>query len=87
MLICLDIHRGRGIVNSLKSWTDYLFPVLDGVPEYIQVPVTNEHIVMMMASSSHSDIILEEDEGIYEKGDTFKASIVRLVSPCLKKPC
>lgn len=42
--ICLDVHQGRGSVNSLKSWTDYLFLVLHGIPEDIQVPVTDEHI-------------------------------------------
>jgi len=63
--ICLNIYRGRGSVNSLKSWTDYLFPVLDSVLEDIQVPIADADISKMMASSGHGDIILEKDDGIY----------------------
>ena len=55
--ICLDIHRSPGSMNSLKSWTDYLFPVLDSVLEDIQVPIADADISKMMASSGHGDIV------------------------------
>ena len=48
--IYLDIHHVHGSVNSFKSWADYLFPILDGAPKDIQVPVADEHISKMMAS-------------------------------------
>ena len=33
--ICLDIHNTRGIVNKMKVWVDYLFPILDDAPKKI----------------------------------------------------
>jgi len=57
----------------LKSWTDYLCPTLDGVLKGIQVPVGDEHITKMMVSIGHGNIVLEEEDEIYEKGDKFKS--------------
>jgi len=33
--ICMNIHNARGNVNGMKVWTDYLFPVLDDIPEEV----------------------------------------------------
>jgi len=71
--ICLDAHNVWGTTNGLKIWAGYLFPTLEGIPEEIQVPATDEHITAKMASSGHGDVVLEEDVGAYEIGDSFKS--------------
>jgi len=50
-----------------------LFITLEGIPEAIHVPVSDEDSTAMMAVSGHGDVILEADDGIYEKGDSFKS--------------
>ena len=60
-------------MNSLKSCIDCLLSVLDGVPKDIQVTIADADISKMIASSGHGDIVLKEDDGIYEKGNTFKS--------------
>jgi len=50
-----------------------LFPGLEGALEEIQTKVADVDIETMMVVSRHGDIILEEDDRIYEKGDKFKS--------------
>ena len=42
-------------------------------PEDVHFPILEEDIHQKMVSSAHEDIILEEDDKIYEKGDRFKS--------------
>ena len=72
--ICLDVHRGyKGSLNSLKSWADYLFLTLEEAPEEARFGVVEEDILRMMREHNHRDVVLEEDDDIYEKGDTLKS--------------
>ena len=64
--ICLDLHPSRGTVISLKSWTDYLFPTMDGPVEHLQAPVAEKKIAKAMKDGNHEDVIIEED------GDEYK---------------
>jgi len=57
----------------VKVWADYLFHILNGVPEEVQFPISDDDIIWMMVSSGHKDVILDEDDGIYEKSDKFKS--------------
>ena len=57
----------------MKAWADYLFPILDDALEEVQFPISDDVIIQMMVSSGHEDVILDEDDGIYEKGDKFKS--------------
>ena len=41
--------------------------------EDIHTPVADADIEAMMMVSGHGDVYLEEDDGIYEKGDSFKS--------------
>jgi len=41
--------------------------------EDVQFPMPEEDIRQKIISSDHEDIILEEDDEIYEKGDRFKS--------------
>jgi len=69
--ISLDLYPSRGNVNSLKTWVEYLFLVVDGLLENLHTPVSDKWIARAMKAGSHEDIILEEDDGEYERGDTF----------------
>ena len=69
--ICLNINRVRGSTNSLKTCVKYLFPVLDGILKDLQLLVEDAQIANMMVWSGHEDIVLDEDDGEYEKGDIF----------------
>jgi len=71
--ICMDVHNARGNVNGMKVWADYLFPILDGAPEEVQFPIPDNDIIWMMVSSGQEDVVLDEDDDIYEKGDKFKS--------------
>ena len=50
-----------------------MFLTLDDAFYEIQVPVAREHIDAMMSSNGLDEVVLEEDDGIYEKGDKFKS--------------
>ena len=69
--ICLDVHPSRGNVISLKPWVNYLFPIVDRPIENIQAPVSERKIAKAMRVENHEDIVLEEDDGEYERGNIF----------------
>ena len=69
----MDVHNARGNTNGIKIWADYLFLILDNVPENVQFPISEEDIHQKIISSVHEDIVLEEDDEIYEKDDKFKS--------------
>jgi len=71
--ICMDVHNTRENTNRIKVWADYLFPVLDGVLEDVQFLISDDDIHQKIVSSAHEDVILEEDDRIFEKGDKFKS--------------
>ena len=69
---CLDVHSGyKGSSNSLKSWAYYLFFTLEKAPEEARFGVVEEDILRMMREHDHGDVVLKEDDDIYEKGDTL----------------
>jgi len=70
--ICLDIHNICGNTNGLKSLVDYLFLNLMSIPEEIHTPVADADIEALMVVSGHDDVILEEDDRVYEKSGSFK---------------
>ena len=57
----------------MKSWADYLFPNLENASEEARFGVVEEDILRMMREHNHGDVILEEDDDIYDKGDTLKS--------------
>jgi len=72
--ICLDVHGGyKESSNSLKSWADYLFLTLKKAPKEAQFGWIEEDILRMMREHDHGDVVLEEDDGIYERGDILKS--------------
>ena len=46
--ICMDVHDTHGNVNRIKVWADYLFPVLDGALENVQLPIPDDDINQKM---------------------------------------
>jgi len=69
----MDVYNTHGNENGIKVWADYLLPILDGAPKDVQFRISKEDIHQKRISSAHEDIILEEDDGVYEKGDKFKS--------------
>ena len=69
--ICLYQHPNRENVNSLKTWVEYLFPIVDEPLESLQIPMTDRKIARPMNASRHENVVLEEDDGEHEQGDTF----------------
>lgn len=81
--ICLDIHKGWGIVNDLKAWVDYLFTNLDGghVEVGIRAAATEDEVLAWMTECDPGDDTLEEDTGVYNRGDIFKSFHHQAVIP------
>jgi len=69
----------------MKVWADFLFPVLDEAPEEVQLPISDENIARVMAASGHGDVILDENDNIYEKGDRFKSFYHQVSQPMSRK--
>ena len=57
----------------MKTWQDYLFFILDDVLKEVQFPISAEDIARVMATSGQGDVVLDEDDDIYEKSDRFKS--------------
>ena len=60
-------------MNVMKVWAYYPFPILDDASEEVQFSISDKDIIRVRAASGHGDVILEEDNDIYEKGDKFKS--------------
>ena len=72
--IYLDVHGGyKESSNSLKSWAYYLFHTLENASKEARFRVVEEDILRMMKEHDHREVVLKEDDGIYEKGDTLKS--------------
>ena len=69
----MDVHNARENANGIKVWVDYLSPILDNAPEEVQFPISDTDINRKMIFNAHEDIVLEENVGIYDKGDRFKS--------------
>ena len=70
--IYMDVHGDyKRSSKSLKSWADYLFPILEKAPKEARFRVVEEDILRMMKEHDHGYVILEEDDSIYEKEDTL----------------
>ena len=46
---------------------------MENAPKEARFGVIEEDILQMMREHDHGDIVLEEDDDIYERGDTFKS--------------
>ena len=62
---------------------NYLFSNLEDAPEAAHCGVADEDIFRRMQEHSQGDMILEEDDGPYEKVIFSGVSIIRLVDCCL----
>ena len=70
LYICSSMHGShKGASCSLKSWGNYLFPDMKNTPEVAHSGFADEDIFRQMQEHSQGDLILEEDDGPYEKGD------------------
>ena len=58
---------------SLKSWGNYLFPDMENTPKAAHCGVADEDIYRRMQEYSQGDLILEEDDGPYEKVDILRS--------------
>jgi len=72
--ICSSMHGNpKGTSSSSKSWGNYLFSNLEDAPEAAHCGVADEDIFWRMKEHAQGDIVLEEDDGIYEKGDILRS--------------
>ena len=58
---------------------------LEDTPKVAHCRVADEDIFRRMQEHSQGDMILEEDDGPYEKGDLSGVSIIRLVDRYLRR--
>ena len=65
--------KHKGTSCSLKSWGDYLFPDMENTPEVAHCGIVDEDIFSRMQKHSQGDLIVEEDDGPYEKGDVLRS--------------
>ena len=56
--------------HSLKSWVEYLFPMVDGPIEDLQALVSEKKIAKVMKVGNHKDVP-EEDDDEHVRGDVF----------------
>jgi hypothetical protein len=58
----------------MKIWADYLFTNLDEVEEEVGIlsTVSMEEVAFRMQQANMSDLTLEENEGEYRRGETFR---------------
>ena len=63
----------KGASSSSKSWGNYLFPNMEDAPEAAHYGVADEYIFRRMKEHGQGDIVLEEDDGIYKKGDILRS--------------
>jgi len=73
LCICVDVHNTRGNTNGIKVWADNLFPVMDDAPKKDQFSISDADINQKMIFNVHENVILEEDDSIYEQEDKFKS--------------
>ena len=65
--------NSKGTSCSLKSWRDYLFLDTENTPEAAYCGVADEDIFSWMQKHSQGDLIVEEDDDPYEKGDILRS--------------
>ena len=75
----------KGTSSSLKSWGNYLFPNLEDAPGAAHYGVADEDIFRRMKKHAQGDIVLEEDNGIYEKGDILRSFHHQACQPMSRK--
>ena len=85
LYICMDVHNARGNVNRIKIWVDHLFSILDDATKEVQFPISDIDINRKMISSGHEDVVLEEDDDIYKKGDRVKSFHLQAKHPISRK--
>ena len=72
----------KGASSSSKSWENYLFPNLEDAPEAAHCGVADEEIFRRMKEHAQGDIVLEEDDGICEKGDILRCFHQQTINQC-----
>ena len=73
LYICSSMHgSSKDALCSLKSWGNYLFPDLEGTPEAAHCGFADD-IFRRKQEHSQGDLILEENDGPYEKGDILRS--------------
>ena len=74
LYICSSMHgSSKGASCSLKSWRDYLFLNMEETPEAAHCGVADEDIFSRKQKHSQRDLVMEEDDGPYEKGDVLRS--------------
>jgi len=74
LYICSSMHGShKGTSCSSKSWGKYLFPNMEDAPKAAHCEVVDEDIFWRMQEHSQGDMILEEYDGPYEKGDILQS--------------
>jgi len=62
-----------------------MFPLLDRASAELQIHMADKQISKAMVTSGHIDVVLEEDDGEYEKGDTFLSFHHQAARPISRK--
>ena len=75
----------KGASSSLKSWENYLFPNLKSAPGEAHCGVADEDIFRRMKEHAQGDIVLEEDDGIYEKSYVHRSFHHQVGQPMSQK--
>ena len=84
--ICSSMHGShKETSSSSKSWGNYLFPNLEDASEAAHYGVTDEDIFQRTKEHAQGDIILEEDDDIYEEGDILRSFYHQARRPISRK--
>ena len=83
--ICLGPQCSRDRKWDKSLGADYLFFILDYAPKDVQFPIMDEDIAWVMAASGHGDVILDEGDGIYERGNRFNSFHHQASQPMSRK--
>jgi len=57
--------------DQFEPWVEYLFLVTNEPIKNIQALISERKNAKAMKAGNHEDVVLEEDDGEYERGDVF----------------
>jgi len=84
--ICMDINKTKGNIIGQKAWADYLFTNLSQAREKVKIrPVASEAEINARLHVRRGDMVMSEDVGDYNEGDTFKRFQHQARDPLSKK--
>ena len=69
--ICLNLYPSHGNVNILKTWVEYLSLSWTGLLKISTLWWGDKRIAKAMKAGGHEDVVLEEEDGEYERGHIF----------------